>query len=94
VNSSQELIAEMPANPGKLSYASNGIGATSHLAGANLLRPTGCKAEHVPYRSGAEAIQALVKATCSGPSTCPCCMVRIIATATSASSWRRRIGSR
>ena len=60
VNSVQELVAEMKANPGKLSYASNGIGATSHLAGANLLRLTGCQAEHVPYRSGAEAIQALV----------------------------------
>lgn len=59
-NSLQDLIAEMKANPGKLSYASNGIGATSHLAGANLLRLTGCQAEHVPYRSGAEAIQALV----------------------------------
>jgi tripartite-type tricarboxylate transporter receptor subunit TctC len=60
VNSVQELVAEMRANPGKLSYASNGIGATSHLAGANLLRLTGCQAEHVPYKSGAEAIQALV----------------------------------
>ena len=40
VNSVQELVAEMRANPGKLSYASNGIGATSHLAGANLLRLT------------------------------------------------------
>ena len=50
VNSVQELVAEMRANPGKLSYASNGIGATSHLAGANLLRLTGCQAEHVPYQ--------------------------------------------
>jgi tripartite-type tricarboxylate transporter receptor subunit TctC len=60
VGSLQELIAEMRANPGKLSFASNGTGATSHLAGANLLRLTGCKAEHIPYRSGAEAIAALV----------------------------------
>jgi tripartite-type tricarboxylate transporter receptor subunit TctC len=61
VSSLQELIAEMRAHPGKLSFASNGTGATSHLAGANLLRLTGCQAEHVPYRSGAEAIMALVK---------------------------------
>lgn len=61
VNSLQELIAEMRARPGELSFASNGTGATSHLAGANLLRLTGCRAEHVPYRSGAEAIAALVK---------------------------------
>ncbi len=31
------------------------------MAGANLLRLTGCRAEHVPYRSDAEAIAALVK---------------------------------
>jgi tripartite-type tricarboxylate transporter receptor subunit TctC len=61
VGSLKELIAEMRANPGKLSFASNGTGATSHLAGANLLRLTGCQAEHIPYRSGAEAIMALVK---------------------------------
>ena len=60
VTSLQELIAEMRANPGKLSFASNGTGATSHLAGANLLRLTGCKAEHIPYKSGAEALMALV----------------------------------
>ena len=60
VNSLQELIAVMQARPGQLSFASNGTGATSHLAGANLLRLTGCRAEHVPYRSGAEALMALV----------------------------------
>jgi tripartite-type tricarboxylate transporter receptor subunit TctC len=61
VGSLQELIAEMRAKPGKLSFASNGTGTTSHLAGANLLRLTGCQAEHIPYRSGAEALMALVK---------------------------------
>jgi len=60
VTSLQELIDEMKRRPGALSFASNGTGATSHLAGANLLRLTGCRAEHVPYRSGAEAITALV----------------------------------
>ncbi len=61
VSSFQELIAEMRARPGKLSFASNGTGTTSHLAGANLLRLTGCQAVHIPYRSGAEALMALVK---------------------------------
>jgi tripartite-type tricarboxylate transporter receptor subunit TctC len=61
VGSLQELIEQMRVQPGKLSYASNGTGTTSHLAGANLLRLTGCEAEHVPYRSGVEAIMALVK---------------------------------
>ncbi|HWL79733.1 MAG TPA: tripartite tricarboxylate transporter substrate binding protein [Roseomonas sp.] len=60
VTSLKELIAAMKARPGQLSFASNGTGATSHLAGANLLRLTGCEAVHVPYRSGAEALAALV----------------------------------
>ena len=60
VNSLAELIAELRARPGQLSFASNGTGATSHLAGANLLALTGTRAEHVPYRSGAEALAALI----------------------------------
>ena len=60
VSSLQELIAELRARPGALSFASNGTGATSHLAGANLLRLTNTRAEHVPYRSGAEAVTALL----------------------------------
>lgn len=60
LSSLAELIAAMRARPNALSFASNGTGATSHLAGANLLHLTGCRAEHVPYRSGAEAVAALV----------------------------------
>ncbi|MDB5414555.1 MAG: hypothetical protein JWR10_2890 [Rubritepida sp.] len=60
VTSLAELIAELKARPGQLSFASNGTGATSHLAGANLLRLTDTRAEHVPYRSGAEAVTALL----------------------------------
>ena len=60
VTSLQGLIAELRARPGALSFASNGTGATSHLAGANLLRLTNTRAEHVPYRSGAEAVTALL----------------------------------
>lgn len=59
VNSLQELITELRARPGQLSFASNGTGATSHLAGANLLMLTNTRAEHVPYRSGVEALNAL-----------------------------------
>jgi len=60
VTSLEELIAQLRARPGQLSFASNGTGATSHLAGANLLMLTGTRAEHVPYRSGVEAVTALV----------------------------------
>jgi tripartite-type tricarboxylate transporter receptor subunit TctC len=53
----QELIAYAKANPGKLTYASSGIGSTYHL-GAELFRSqTGIVLTHVPYKGAAPAIQ-------------------------------------
>jgi tripartite-type tricarboxylate transporter receptor subunit TctC len=57
VHSVKELIAYAKANPGKLSYASSGIGSTYHL-GAELFRAqTGIEWTHVPYKGAAPAIQ-------------------------------------
>lgn len=47
----QELIAYGKANPGKLNFASAGIGTTPHLAGELLKQRAGIDATHVPYRS-------------------------------------------
>ncbi len=47
----QDLIAYGKANPGKLNFASAGIGTTPHLAGELLKQRTGIDATHVPYRS-------------------------------------------
>jgi tripartite-type tricarboxylate transporter receptor subunit TctC len=53
----KELIAYAKANPGKLTYASSGIGSTYHL-GAELFRSqTGIEWTHVPYKGAAPAIQ-------------------------------------
>lgn len=53
----RELIAYAKANPGKLTYASSGIGSTYHL-GAELFRSqTGIEWTHVPYKGAAPAIQ-------------------------------------
>lgn len=52
-----ELVAYAKANPGKLTYASSGIGSTYHL-GAELFRSqTGIEWTHVPYKGAAPAIQ-------------------------------------
>lgn len=52
-----ELVAYAKANPGKLTYASSGIGSTYHL-GAELFRAqTGIEWTHVPYKGAAPAIQ-------------------------------------
>jgi tripartite-type tricarboxylate transporter receptor subunit TctC len=53
--STQELIAELKANPGKYSYASPGIGSLQHLAFELFKRSAGVQAVHVPYK-GATAM--------------------------------------
>lgn len=56
-NSVRELVAYAKANPGKLSYASSGVGSTYHL-GAEMFRAmTGIEWTHVPYKGAAPAIQ-------------------------------------
>jgi tripartite-type tricarboxylate transporter receptor subunit TctC len=56
----QELIAYGKANPGKLTYASQGNGSTAHLSGAQLEVRAGIKMIHVPYRGAAPAINDLL----------------------------------
>lgn len=52
----QELIAYAKANPGKLTYASQGIGTTAQLAGAELEVLAGIKMVHVPYHGAQPAL--------------------------------------
>jgi tripartite-type tricarboxylate transporter receptor subunit TctC len=59
-NSVRELVAYAKANPGKLNYASAGIGNTIHLAGELFNFDAGIKIVHVPYNSGAEATRAVL----------------------------------
>ena len=55
----QELVAYAKANPGKLTYASQGVGASGHLAGELLKLQTGMDIVHVPYKGAAPAAQDL-----------------------------------
>jgi tripartite-type tricarboxylate transporter receptor subunit TctC len=56
----QELIAYGKANPGKLTFASQGGGSTAHLSGAQLEIRAGIKMVHVPYRGAAPALNDLL----------------------------------
>src|SRR5580704_611099 len=56
----QELIAYAKANPGKLNYASQGVGTTSHLTAELFQTLTGTKLVHVPYKGTAPAINDLI----------------------------------
>ncbi len=53
----KELIAYGKANPGKLTYASSGIGSTYHLGGELFAAQAGITMTHVPYKGAAPAIQ-------------------------------------
>ena len=55
-----ELISYGKANPGKLSYASQGVGSTAHLSAAQLEVRTGIKMLHVPYRGAQPALTDVV----------------------------------
>ena len=52
----QEFIAYGRANPGKLNYASSGVGSTAHLSASQLEARTGIKMVHVVYRGAIPAL--------------------------------------
>src|SRR5712664_1360541 len=56
----QELIARAKAEPGKLSFASSGVGNSDHLCGELFNLVAGISAIHVPYKGGAPAATDLM----------------------------------
>jgi tripartite-type tricarboxylate transporter receptor subunit TctC len=60
VTSLTELIQFAKANPGKLTYASNGNGSPQHLAAEQLKRMAGIDMVHVPYKGAAPNMSALL----------------------------------
>src|SRR5215475_5274539 len=84
-----ELIEYAKKNPGKLAYASPGIGSSHHICGELIKQKTGIDMVHVPYRGGALAIQDLIAGNVKvGFNTVPVAMpqaqvgsIRIIAAA-------------
>jgi tripartite-type tricarboxylate transporter receptor subunit TctC len=60
VKSPQELVAHIKANPGKVVYASPGIGSSGHLAGEQFKQLHGLDIVASHYRGAAPALQDLV----------------------------------
>jgi tripartite-type tricarboxylate transporter receptor subunit TctC len=56
----KELIDYAKANPGKVNYASSGIGTSIHLAGELFQQMTGTKMNHVPYKGSGPALVDLM----------------------------------
>ena len=59
-NSLDELVKLARARPGDIAYCSGGIGTPTFLAGELFKHRAGVKLLHVPYRSGGEAITAVL----------------------------------
>lgn len=58
-NTMPEMIAYAKANPGKLSYASAGIGGLGHLGGEYLKMRAGIDVLHVPYKGDGASLPDL-----------------------------------
>jgi tripartite-type tricarboxylate transporter receptor subunit TctC len=56
----REVIAMAKANPGKLNFASAGIGTPPHLIGEMFKLKAGIDIVHVPYKGGGQAAQAVI----------------------------------
>jgi tripartite-type tricarboxylate transporter receptor subunit TctC len=56
----REFVAYAKANPGKINYASGGVGTAGHLTGALLAARGGLDMVHVPYKGGLPALTDLL----------------------------------
>jgi tripartite-type tricarboxylate transporter receptor subunit TctC len=55
----RELVAYARAHPGRLNYASTGVGSSSHLDAELIAAATGMKLVHIPYRGSGQTVAAL-----------------------------------
>jgi tripartite-type tricarboxylate transporter receptor subunit TctC len=56
----KELIEYAKSQPGKLSFASGGVGASTHLAGVLFNLSAGTEITHVPFKSSGPALDSLL----------------------------------
>jgi tripartite-type tricarboxylate transporter receptor subunit TctC len=59
-NTVPEFIAYTKANPGKINFASSGLGTSLHLSGELFKMMTGVSMQHVPYRGSAPMLTDLL----------------------------------
>ncbi len=60
VNNVRELLEYARKNPGKLNYGSTGSGSSNHLTMELLMKMTGVKMAHIPYKGSAPAVTAMI----------------------------------
>ena len=57
----KQLVDRLRAEPGRIGYASSGVGGVSHLGADYLANLAGTSAQHVPYRGGSQTAESLIK---------------------------------
>jgi tripartite-type tricarboxylate transporter receptor subunit TctC len=60
VNSVRELLDYARKNPGKLNFGSTGSGSSNHLTSELLMKMTGIRMAHIPYKGSAPAVTAML----------------------------------
>ncbi|HEY9223430.1 MAG TPA: tripartite tricarboxylate transporter substrate-binding protein [Variovorax sp.] len=60
IHSGKELVAALKAKPGEMPFASGGNGSVAHLTVEQLLKQTGTKALHVPYKGSPDIISSQI----------------------------------
>ncbi len=61
VNRTEDLVAQAKARPGKFSYGSGGVGATTHLGAAVFQSLMNLDVAHIPYKGMADLLPALLR---------------------------------
>ncbi|SEB09313.1 tripartite tricarboxylate transporter substrate binding protein [Variovorax sp. YR216] len=60
IDSTKALVERMRQQPGKLSYASGGVGTPAHMGAELILKSAGAQALHVPYKGASESANAVL----------------------------------
>ena len=60
VKTIEELIAKAKANPGKIDFATSGVGSTSHLCMSLFMAMAGIEMNHIPYKGTSQSLQDVI----------------------------------
>lgn len=60
VKSIEELIAKAKAEPGKIDFATSGVGSTSHLCISLFMALAGVEMNHIPYKGTSQSLQDVI----------------------------------
>ena len=60
IGSVKDLVAHAKKNPGKLNYATSGVGSAPHFGAALFAQVSGVDMVHVPFKGGSPAVMSLV----------------------------------